>query len=103
MSSFTLPVRVNCSLPRLVYALVGVRAEEVALGLRQILRQVRRAIRIEVGETRSHRQHGDAVLLRDADAGTPVLLCTLHPAFEIFIKQKILESGVALVSSFDGV
>lgn len=42
--SSLLPIRMNRSLLRLIYALVGVSAEEVALGLREILREVRRAI-----------------------------------------------------------
>ena len=41
-------------------ALVGVRAERVALRLRQVLRQPRGAIAVEVGEARAERRHRDA-------------------------------------------
>ena len=81
------PVRVNRAQLGLIGAFVGVCAEVVALRLREILRQVGRAVGVEVGEARSHRQDGDAVRLRDADRRPPVTLRPFHPRAKIFVEE----------------
>src|SRR2546423_11458981 len=68
------PVSVNRALLRLVNAFVGMRAEEVALGLRQVLREIRRAVAVKVGEARRHGERRNAVLLRGAERLAPVRL-----------------------------
>src|SRR5262249_32539870 len=52
------PLRVEHALP--VDALVGVRAEVVALGLEQVRREALAAVHVEVAERGAHRQAGDA-------------------------------------------
>src|SRR5688572_17678438 len=44
--------------------LVSMRAEKVSLRLRQVQRQVRRAIRVEISEARTHRRRRYAKRLR---------------------------------------
>ena len=54
-----------------VVALVRVRAEEVALGLGQVLGEVGGAVAVVVGEGRGEGGGGDAVGLGAADAAAP--------------------------------
>ena len=59
---------------RLVRALIGMRTEEVALGLQQIRRQTCRAVAVVVAEAGAERRNRDAVQRHDADHFTPILL-----------------------------
>ena len=60
--------------PRLVHALVCMRAEEIALRLQQIRRQTRRTIAVEIGEGSGERRHGHAVIMA-VETATRQLCC----------------------------
>ena len=80
------PFRVNESKRRPIRPLVRVRAEEVALCLRQVLRQIGGAIGIEVGQAGRHCRDRDAQGLRRGDDQTPARLRVERPGFEVGIE-----------------
>src|SRR5215204_587165 len=83
------PLRVDEAGVGAVGALVGVRAEEVALRLRQVERQVLGAVRVEVAERGREGRDGDAGLRGRGDDPTPVGLRTLNVGVELGVEQQI--------------
>src|SRR5205085_417861 len=102
-SSLSCPFRVYVAALRMIDALVCVRAEVIALRLRQVLRQARRAIAVEVGEARAHRRHSDPHAGGRLQGQPPVRLRRLYPAVERFVKQKIGEVGAAIIRTHDRI
>src|ERR1700730_4472225 len=88
----------HCRSPGLIRTLVSVGTEKVSLRLRQVQRQVRRAIHIEVIQAAGHGQHGNATLHRRSYCKAPVWLGLFYPGLEVGIKQQIGKIMPALVS-----
>src|SRR5581483_254149 len=96
-----LPLRMNEPKLGLVNPFIRVRAEEVALRLRQVERQVRGAVGVEVSEARRHRLHRDARRLRGRDGLPPARLGFEDPRLEVGVEQQIGQVGAALVRLLD--
>src|SRR6266513_3268707 len=80
------PVGVEKLAARFVHALVGVRAEVIALGLKQVRRQHGGAILIVKRERGAERRHGDATLHRGRHNVAPAFLATFDLAAEIIVE-----------------
>src|SRR5215475_13265495 len=89
----TRPLGVEDALP--IEALVGVRAEEVALTLDQVRGHARAPERIEVRERRRHRREADPELHAELDRLPPVLDARLDRLREVLVEQQIGEVRVA--------
>src|SRR5436853_6993334 len=85
-ASLTCPFRMNVAALWMIYALIGVRAEVIALRLRQILRQVRRAIAVEISQARAHGWYGDAHPYSRLHGQPPVRLRRFNPVVELVVK-----------------
>jgi hypothetical protein len=88
------PVDVEELAAGLVGALVGVRAEVVALGLEQVGRQAGRAVAVVVGRARAERRRGHAALGGERDDLAPVRLRLLDGLVEVRIEQQVREVGL---------
>src|SRR5436853_3813576 len=85
------------------YALIGVRAEVIALRLRQILRQVRRAIAVEISQARAHGRYGDAHPYSRLHGQPPVRLRRFNPVVELVVKQQVWQIGTAVIRIHNGI
>ena len=65
------PIGVEKLAARFVGALVGVRAEVIALGLQQIGRQARGSVAVQEGNRRRHARHGNADFNRFGNGFAP--------------------------------
>src|SRR5436309_1203991 len=90
------PLGVDKLAARVIRALIGVRAEEVALRLRQVQRQIRRAVHVEVAEARRHRRHRDAHALSGGHCLPPARLRFERPGVEVRVEQQVRQVGAAL-------
>src|SRR5437588_5314381 len=95
------PLGVNRAAAGLVRALVCVRAEEVALRLREIEREFRRPVGVEVADGGRHAGRGDARLHRGGDGPPPVTLRALDVSVEFGVEQKVRQVGAAVVGLLD--
>ena len=77
---------------RLVDSFVGVRAEEVALRLRQVLGQPPGADRVVVGEARAHGEARDA-LLNGINDGALLLNYLGHAGLDRLAQEKLFMTG----------
>src|SRR5919202_5944619 len=92
-----LPLRVDGPLVGAVRADVGVRAEEVALRLREVERQLGGPVRVEVADRGRHAGGGDARLHRGGDGPAPVTLRALDVGAEVRVEQEVRQIGPAVV------
>src|ERR1051325_3808287 len=81
-----LPLRVDDASVGAVGSLVGVRAEEVALRLREVEREVLGAVRVEVAERGREGGDGYARPYRGRDGATPVRLRALYVRVEVRVE-----------------
>src|SRR5947209_2853880 len=88
---------------RVVGALISVRAEEIALRLGQVLRQLRAAIAVKVRQCRRHRGNRNAEVSGSLHRGAPVRLRGFDALREFAIEQKIRQLRLLLVRLHDGV
>src|ERR1035437_8425929 len=95
------PVGVKELAARLVHALVGVRAEVIALRLQQVRRQPRAAIAVEERQRRHERRHGDSRLHSLSDHPPPGCLAALDHATEILIQQQVAQIRFGRKRSLD--
>src|SRR5690606_11727164 len=72
-----------------VEALVGVRTEEVALGLQQVCRQTCSAETIEVSQGRGDSRCGNAVGNRRCRYTAPASLGCIHGRAEVLVQQQV--------------
>src|SRR5436190_12829931 len=95
------PVGMEEFAPRLVNALIGVRAEVIALCLQQVGRQHRGAVLIVECQRRAEGGHGDAALHRGGDDRAPAFLATLDLAAEIVVEQQVHQFGIVVERLLD--
>src|ERR1051325_11162968 len=96
-----LPLRVDDASVGAVGALVGVRAEEVALRLREVEREVLGAVRVEVAERGREGGDGDARLRGRGDHAPPVRLRALDVCVEVGVEQEIRQIVLPVVGFLD--
>src|SRR5690349_17078596 len=101
--SLIYPVRMDVAALRVVQALVRVRAEVIALRLRQVLRQAGGAIAVEVSEARAHRRYGHAQAGCRLHGQPPVRLRRLYPVVELVVKQQVRKAGAAIIRIHDRI
>lgn len=88
---------------RFVGPFVGVRAEEIALRLEQILRKPLGAIAVEVSERCAEGGRRDSELDGGDDCAPPIRLRLAENAAEKGIEHQVFEIGIPLVGFFDAV
>src|SRR5512138_3117520 len=93
------PIRMERALT--VEAAVGMRAEVIALGLREVGWQPLTAIRVEVCERRAQCQHRDAHANRSLDEEAPALLARLYGLAEGVVQQEVRKRGISSKCSRD--
>ena len=86
---------------RLVDTLIGVRAEEVTLGLQQIGRQALGTVAVIECQSCREGRRGNPISDAVNDGAAPGALILVQDAFEEIIKQKVGEVRILLVSHFD--
>src|ERR1051325_9036642 len=96
-----LPLRVDDASVGAVGSLVGVRAEEVALRLREVEREILGAVRVEVAERGREGRDGNAGLRRRGDDPTPVGLRALNVGVELGVEQEVRQVVAAVESLLD--
>ena len=89
------PVDVEELAARMVDALVGVGAEEVALALQQVGGEFFRAIAVVVGQRAAHAGSGHALQRGGGDDLAPLRLELVDLALEVRIEQQVGEFAVA--------
>src|SRR5581483_2526760 len=95
------PVGVEELPARLVYALVGVSTEEVALGLQEIRWKTASPVAVEEGECCGEGRHGNAELHALDDGTPPGALVLVDGRGEEVIEEEILELGIFVVGFLD--
>jgi len=91
------PVGVEKLAALFIDALVGVRAEVVALGLQQVGRQARTAVAVEESECRGEGGHRNSGLDRPRHHGAPGFLVLVDEFFEEVIEQQVGQRRVFVV------
>src|ERR1035437_3623344 len=84
-----------------VGALIGVRPEEIALRLGQVLRQLRAAIAVEIGKRRRHRRNWNSHLYGGGYQFAPRSLEPLQPGHELRIQQQTGQAGLTFEGAHD--
>ena len=87
----------------LVDALVGVRAEEVALGLDEIRGQALAPVAVVVRERGGEGRNGNAEARGLADHATPTLLADTHGIGEVGREEQIRKVGLRIIGFFDPI
>src|ERR1035437_8702714 len=95
------PVGVEEFAARLVHALVGVRAEVIALRLQQVRRQPRAAIAVEERQRRHERRHRDSRFRRLGHHAPPRCLASPDHFREIPIQQQVAQLRIGRKRSLD--
>ena len=86
---------------RFIGALVGVRAEVVALGLQQVGGQAFGGVAVEEGNRGSHAGHGDAAFDGFGDDSAPCGQAVFQYAFEIGVGTQEHQIGIGFVCVAD--
>ena len=76
--------------------LVGVGAEEIALGLDQVARQALAAVAVVVGQARAEGRRADAVGDRLVDHAPPGILARVDLLLEVLVHQQVGQVRVLL-------
>src|SRR5664280_1126640 len=84
-----------------VGALIGVRSEEIALGLGQVLWQLRTAIAVEIRKRRRHRRNWNSHLYGGSYQLAPRSFELLQPRRELGIEQQIGQVGLTFEGAHD--
>src|SRR3569833_292379 len=100
-TAMSCPVCMEELTARFVDALVGVRAEVVALGLEEISGQTSRAVAIIEGKRGREGRSGHAKRNRAGECATPGFLVLVEYAGEEAVEQEIAEVGSGLEGVFD--
>lgn len=88
---------------RLVDALVGVRAKKISLCLKQIRRQTRRSVAIEVGERGAEGRDRDPVFDCGSDRDAPVILSPFDDPGEVLVEEEIVQRRIAFIGFLDPI
>src|SRR6185369_16917437 len=91
------PVQMEELPARRVHALVGMRAEVIALGLEEVGGEARRSIAVEVGQRAPECGHGDAVPHRERHDLAPGFLARGEGPLEVGVEHEVHQAGVLAV------